>query len=438
MIPFPRLYLVTALSAAVLAACGGGSADLAAPVAPQQPPVAVAPVAPVPPSPPSPPSTQPPSTPSPATQLVFLTSTPQAMQSIAFHNGAAFLSLFNSDTAGTAVLKSSAPLAASAKWAPASLGKCALGPTSENNPGARAPTLKQVAGSLWLLQHWVGAAGVEEHSLCEIDSQGAGFVPKDAGLLACRDGRCDTLSATDIKEVSNRLVINAGAGYNVQVSEDRGVTWRVLNGEFASMVCYDPKFEIIGDRLLVGGECPLDSAYLKAYQLTPYTLQKVSDEPLPLSLPDLENRNIQFIERIAGTSRVFVGTEGGLLRSVDGGKSFQFVIHQPLSEPDMHPVRIGFEPAKYPYIWKILSPAGQPNVIVAAGFDKPNGRPYLVWSADGGDTWTDLSDKLPGYSAAAGGQVTSLVEGPQGQLFITVNEEGTAKGHLMQLTLGKQ
>jgi hypothetical protein len=77
-------------------------------------------------------------------------------------------------------------------------------------------------------------------------------------------------------------------------------------------------------------------------------------------------------------------------------------------------------------------------VIVAAGFDKPNGRPYLVWSADGGDTWTDLSDKLPGYSAAAGGQVTSLVEGPQGQLFITVNEEGTAKGHLMQLTLGKQ
>jgi hypothetical protein len=421
MTHFPRLLSMTVIAAA-LAACGGGSLDegVGAPQSRQAAKVQSSAVA----------TTA-------ATQITEITSTPAAMQSIAFHNGAAFVSLYNGEKEGTAVLKSGLPLA-KAGWTPSNLGKCALGAVPEGH-GARAPSLKEVNGRLWLLQHWEGSKTVEEHSLCEADEQGAGFVPRDAGLVACHDKGCDTLSPTDIKVVRNRLIINAGAGYNIQVSEDRGVSWRVLNGDFGSMVCYDPKFEVVGDRLLIGGECPLDSAYLKAYQLTPYSLHKKSEVPLALNLPNLENRNIQFIERIAGTNRVFVGVEGGLLRSEDGGKSFKFVIHQPLSEPDVHPVRIGAvgEPAKYPYVWKILSPSNQPNTFVAAGFDKPNGRPYLVWSSDGGDTWTDLSDKLPGYAAAAGGQVTSLVEGPQGQILVTVNEELSSKGHLMQVTLAK-
>jgi hypothetical protein len=419
MTPFPRLSLI-ALAAITLAGCGGSNLDQGAGAQPQARLAAKVQSAAA----------------AVTAALVEVTSTPSGMQSIAFHNGAAFVSLYSSEKEGTAVLKSGLPLAKTG-WTPVNLGKCALGPVPEFH-GARAPTLKQVNGRLWLLQHWEGNTTAEEHSLCEIDEQGAGFVPKDAGLVSCHTTGCETLSATDIKVVRNRFIINGGGGFNVQVSETGGASWRVLTGAFASQACYDPKFEVVGDRLLVGGECPLDSAYLRSYQLTTYTLELVSDKPLPVALPNLENRNIQFIESIAGTNRVFAGVEGGLLRSEDGGKSFQFVIHQPLSEPDVHPVRVGAEPAKYPYIWKILSPAGQPDVIVAAGFDKPNGRPYLVWSADGGDTWTDLSDKLPGYSAAAGGQVTSLVEGPQGQLFISVNEEGTAKGHLMQLTLGKQ
>jgi hypothetical protein len=415
---YPRLFSMTAMAAA-LAACGGGNLDQGG-AAPQARLAAM--------------TKQSSSVPSitTAAQLVELTSSPRAMQSIAFHNGAAFLSLFNSDKEGTGVLKAGLPLN-KASWTPVNLGKCALAPTGEINPGHRAPTLKAVNGDLWLLQHWENK---DEHSLCQIDEQAASFVPKDAGLATCHNNFCETLAPTDMKVVRNRLIINGGGGFNVQVSEDRGATWRVLNGEFASQACYDPKFEVVGDRLLVGGECPLDSAYLRAYQLTPYSLHKKSDEALPLNLPNLENRNIQFIERIAGTNRVFVGTEGGLLRSEDGGKSFKFVIHQPLSEPDVHPVRVA-EAAKYPYVWKILSPSNQPNTIVAAGFDKPNGRPYLVWSSDGGDTWTDLSDKLPGYSAAAGGQVTSLVEGQQGQILITVNEELTSRGHLMQVTLSK-
>jgi len=421
------LAAVVAAVAALLAGCGGDAEHQAA-VPPQQPPVAVTPptTSPHPPDAPSAP-------PTPVTQLVELSSSVQGMESIAFHNGAAFVSLANSSKDGTSVLKAGLPLA-NASWAPLNLGKCAIGKTGASSPATRAPTLKAVNGSLWMLQH---SDANDEHSLCEIDDQSASFAPRDSGLLDCNPFFCATMSPTDIKLADNRLMLNAGGGENVQVSEDRGATWRALTGALTSQACYEAKFEVIGDRLLVGGECPLDSAYLRAYQLTPATLQLLSPQPLPVALPDLENRNIQFIEHVPNTNRVFVGVEGGLMRSEDGGKSFTYVIHQPLGQPEIVPVRVAEEAAQYPYIWRFLSPANQPDVIVVAGFDKPNTRPYLAWSADGGQTWTDLSSKLPGFSARTGGQVTALVEGPQGQLLLTVNEEPDAKGHLMQLTLGK-
>lgn len=434
-----RLTSLTMLTAAVLVGCGGGDNPIAGQPA-TQPPVAVTPPPTVTPQPPTV-SPQPPAVPpavppaSPVTKVVELMGSPRAMQSIAFHKGGAFVSFFNSDTEGTAVLKTSQPLTSAAAWAPVNLGKCAIGKISESSPGARWPTLKQVNGSLWMMQHYDLK---DEHSLCEIDEQGTGFVPKDEGLRECDSRVCITMSPTDLKGVRNRLISNAGGGTNVQLSETGGSTWRVLTGELRSQACYEAKFELIGDRLLIGGECPLDSAYLRAYQIEPYTLYMKSETPLPVELPDLQNRNIQFIERIAGTNRVFVGVEGGLMRSDDGGKSFKYVIHHALSQPEIIPVRVGSEAsATYPYIWKIVSPSNQPNVIVVAGFDKPNTRPYLAWSSDGGDTWTDISNKLPGFDARTGGQVTELVEGPRGELLLTVNEEYNGKGHLLQLTLGK-
>ncbi|WP_395402248.1 hypothetical protein ACHMW6_29205 [Pseudoduganella sp. UC29_106] len=432
-----RLTSLTVLTAVALAGCGGGDNPTAGQPAPQ-PPVAVTPpptVTPptVSPQPPVVPPTAPPA--SPVTKVTELMSSPRAMQSIAFHKGSAFVSYFNSETEGTAVVKASESLTSAAKWTPVNLGKCAIGKISESSPGARWPTLKQVNGSLWMMQHYDGN---DEHSLCEIDEQGASFVPKDEGLHECNSIHCITMSPTDLKGLRNRLIGNAGGGWNVQLSETAGSTWRVLMGELKAQACYEAKFEIIGDRLLIGGECPLDSAYLRAFPIEPYTLYMKSQTALPIELPDLQNRNIQFIERIAGTDRVFVGVEGGLMRSEDGGKSFKYVIHHALSQPEIIPVRVGSEAsATYPYIWKIVSPSNQPNVIVVAGFDKPNTRPYLAWSSNGGDTWTDISDQLPGFAARTGGQVTELVEGPQGQLVLTVNEEYNGKGHLMQLTLAK-
>ena len=120
-----------------------------------------------------------------------------------------------------------------------------------------------------------------------------------------------------------------------------------------------------------------------------------------------------------------------LLRSDDGGRSFKFVIRHPIEGGKM-----------YPYVQNFLSLKNKPNVIVVGGFDKANARPYLAWSADGGDNWTDVSAMLPGYNRGAGdtslaGQVTSLVEDPQGRILLTLNEDETAKGKLIQLTLGK-
>jgi len=401
---------MTVIAAAVLAGCGGGD-GASAPVGQPLPAV------------PSEPPPQPPA----VTKLVELSSTVRAMQSVVFHKGAAYLSLYNSAKDNTAVMKATLPLSASTSWTPVNLGKCVLTPTSEFNPGERAPTLKSVGGKLWLFQSWQGSDKIEEHQLCEASDDGASFTPKDTDLKVCNEYFCDYLSITDMKQVGNRLLSNAGAGQNVLYSDDNASTWKVLNGSKDSMTCYHPSFEVIGDRLLIGGECPLDFAYLRAYQLSADGGKLVSQEPLKLDLPDLENRNIQFIESIPNSKRVFVGVEGGLLRSDDSGKTFKFVIRKEISNPEH----------SYPYVWKIVSPAGKPDAIVVGGFDKGQHKPYLAWSANGGDTWTDLSSMLPQPKADGSGQVTAIAEGPDGTLLVTVNEDASGKGHLMQLTLGK-
>lgn len=418
MISVSRTFALTALAAAVLAGCGGS--DYSAPLVSQPAPAApAAPVAPVEPPPPPPPA---------VTKLVELRTTQLPIQSIVFHKGAAYLSLFNSAKDGTSVLKAGLPLVSTTSWAPTNLGKCVLPPTTESINFDRAPSLKSVDGKLWLFQQYMGSDKNEEHHLCEANDDGTAFLPKDAGLKTCNEFFCDVPWITDLKLVGTRLLSNAGGGENVLLSEDKGSTWKVLNGSFGSMACYHPSFEVIGDRLLVGGECPLDSAYLRSYQLTADGSKLASATPLSMDLPDLQNRNIQFIESVAGTKRVFVGVEGGLLRSDDSGKSFKFVIHEEIMS----------ENKSYPYIWKFLSPAGKPDVLIVAGFDKVARKPYLAWSANGGDTWTNLSSMLPQpANSDLTGQVTALAEGPNGEILVTVNDALDGKGHLLQLTLGK-
>lgn len=368
------------------------------------------------------------------TRIDLLSSSTRAMESVVFSEGNAYVSLGNSAAEGTAVLRTGLPLTTGSAWTPVSLGSCALKPAESDYFPQRSPRLKVLGDMIWLFQPWAGGT---EHAACTMPAKVTGpagsFAPRDAGLRFCDGDYCETLSMSDLKLAGTRLYTNAGAGSNLFASSDGGISWRVLRGDFAAFNCTHTNFEVIGDRVLVGGECPLDHAFLEAYQLTPDGMGLVSENALPLSVPVLENRNVQFIEAVPGTQRVFVGVEGGLLRSDDGGKSFRFVIHNPLEGNK-----------GYPYVKSFLPLRGDPDTVVVGGFDKENFQPYMAWSRDGGTSWTDISALLPGYGRKAEGaetrvaMVTSIVQDPQGRILFTMNERENQEGRLFQLTLGQR
>lgn len=380
------------LAAALLSACGGGSDTLPRP-----------------------------------SRVELLRSDERGMQSVALDAKNAYLSLHSSATQPSSVLSSGLnELKPASTWAAVNLGACAL-PVSTGPGTAPAGRLNPSGGKIHLLQNPQPTG--KEHSWCELDAAGSAFTPKDAGLKVCANGQCETLWANQLKAVGNRLFSNAGAGVNLLVSDNGGGSWRALLGAVDSMICTHQSFEVIGNRVLVGGECPLDMAYVRAYGLTADGGQLSSTSPLPLQLPELENRNVHFIQAVAGTDTVYIGIEGGLLRSEDKGQSFKFVLKHALSDSK-----------SYPYITQLLTLPGKPRTVVAAGFDKASGKPFLSWSANGGEQWSDLSALLPGYQRPAGSagvaEVSSLALDAQGQVLLTVNEESGKKGRLLRLTLG--
>jgi len=403
-----------AACALLLAACGGSGNDVQAPLPPQAPPVAA-----------PPPVAAEPVT----TKLELLSSTARVMDSMVFHGGSAYLSLANSATEGSAVLSAKLPLSASSTWSPVGLGACAMGPVGDFI--MRSPKLKMVEGDMWLMQPWADTPEASDgHSTCTLVANTASFMPRDGDLRSCNPYYCETLSMQDLKGANNRLYSNAGAGNNLLTSKDKGATWQVIRGSKESQMCYPSKFHVLGDRVLVGGECPLDMAFVEAYRLTGDGGALASEDKLPVSLPEMENRNVQFIESVPNTQTVFVGVEGGLLRSLDNGNSFKFVIHEPLSDGK-----------GYPYIGAFLPLKGKPDTLVVGGFDKMHGRPYLAWSKDGGATWTDISKMVPGYERTTEDEystpsVAALTQDPDGRIIVVTNERADGQGRLMQLTLG--
>jgi len=405
MLRHTTFTVMGAACALLLAACGG-SGDGPAPAAP---PAAV--------------------TPPVATKLETLSSTTRAMDSVAFSGGSAYLSLANSATEGSAVLSARLPLAADSTWSPVGLGACAMGPIGDFIQ--RSPKLKMVGGDMWLMQPWADTPEASNgHSTCSLVANTASFIPRDQDLKTCNPYFCETLSMQDLKQAGNRLYSNAGAGNNLLTSNDKGNTWQVIRGSKDSQMCYPSKFHVIGDRVLVGGECPLDFAFVEAYRLTKDGGALASEDKLPLTLPEMENRNVQFIESVPDSQMVFVGVEGGLLRSLDNGNSFKFVIHEPLAGGK-----------GYPYIGAFLPLAGKPDTIVVGGFDKMHGRPYLAWTRDGGASWTDISKLVPGYDREQHDEfstpsVSALAQDPDGRIIVVINERADGQGRLMQLTLG--
>ncbi|HEY0787145.1 MAG TPA: hypothetical protein VGE86_00780, partial [Thermoanaerobaculia bacterium] len=212
-------------------------------------------------------------------------------------------------------------------------------------------------GRLYVLKPSQPTAGsATDHALLRSDDEARTFTPIDGPLGYCSGGVCQFMSGSELIIDGARLYYAAGG--NVVASGDGGATWRALVGFLQPSFCYDPSIALVGDRMLIGGECPLDIAYVRAGRLAEDRLSW-AEEPTAVATPYLENRNVQFIHRHGESAIVFAGIEGALLRSVDGGASFEFAYHVPI---EGH--------AKYPYIGSIWMSDAKPGTVLAAGFDK--------------------------------------------------------------------
>lgn len=270
-----------------------------------------------------------------------------------------------------------------------------------------------------------------DHSFLKSEDRGATFVPMDVALENCVAGYCSFLTPTQAIFKDNLIFLNAGNGLNLQVSNNNGASWIPLSGNLQRNSCSPVAFELIGTRVLVGGECPLDFAYLRAGTLRPDLLDWLSpaDRPISVSTPYLSNRNVQFIKNKANSPDVYAGVEGGLLKSSDNGQSFRFVIKYGTFN--------SFR--SYPYITDILFHSKNPNVIVAGGFDKgPLFRLFLAYSKDNGETWLDISNKtqlLAGKPSEITGidSVQFIVEDSDGRILVGVNRPDAKTLTILQL-----
>lgn len=278
--------------------------------------------------------------------------------------------------------------------------------------GSEIINLYLFRNELYVLKHGelTPSGPATDHSFLKSSDYGVSFVPLDDGLSECVGGYCDYLTATQASFKDDLILLTAGGGRNLFVSPNGGRSWSVLSGSVGSQACSYPTFELIGRRVLIGGECPLDFAYLQSGMLREDFLGWQESNPVfrPIAVEDLGNREVQFIRQQPNSATVFAGVEGGLLKSDDNGQSFRFVIKQPVSGS-----------GKYPYITSIVFPSMHGNIIIASGFDKAGARGYLAYSHDGGETWVDISELVLGSDFFAY-DVPFITEDPQGRVIAVV------------------
>jgi hypothetical protein len=248
-----------------------------------------------------------------------------------------------------------------------------------------------------------------KHALFRSADHGHSFTPIDHGLKDCLDDVCAYLTSTQLFVTGNLIYSNAGAGFNLLLSCNEGRTWSALSGSVAAQVCYFPAFEIAGHDVFQGGECPLDFAYLKHGTLREDMRGWAPGGELePVTAPDLSNRNVMAIRQQSGGSLVLAGAEGALLRSGDGGMSFDYVIEK------------GSGDGSYPYIQHILYSRNSKTPVIS-GFDKVTGKPYLAYGTEDGLNWTDISDLIPGVGS---GTVSDLAEDGDGRIIAAITDIG--------------
>lgn len=286
-------------------------------------------------------------------------------------------------------------------------------------PGKSISNLYIHEGSLYVLKEGEASTGPgNDHTFLRSDDGARTFTPLDRQLESCINGICQFMSPTQASFRGRDILLAAGG--NVLASEDGGANWKALIGFLEPAACYDPSFAWVDRRVIVGGECPLDMAYVRAGTLLPDRLEWDSNgQPSAVLTPDLENRNIQFIHSVPATSIVYAGIEGGILKSTDGGASFGFVL------------RYTQEDTKYPYVTHLLIPSRRPDFTLVSGFDKANIQPWLSVSPDHGRTWVDQSDLI---RSADFESAVFLHEDAQGRVLIGLLSSTTLKVRIVELT----
>ncbi|HEY0144521.1 MAG TPA: hypothetical protein VGF48_26795 [Thermoanaerobaculia bacterium] len=277
-------------------------------------------------------------------------------------------------------------------------------------------------GKLYVLRGEGSSTLVSQPTLLRSTDRGATFTSLSENLKDCSLGPCEYLAGDDIAFAENRIFVNAGG--NLLVSGDDGASWTILyglpgsDGKPAAQLC-PVEFQRVGERMLLGGECPLDVAWLSAGTLRP-DLLGWAEQPRAVNTPWMENRNIQFIRHLGGDEWL-VAIEGAILKSSDNGASFRWVMHEDIDTHDF-----------YPYLWEFLQPAAYPDLLIAAGFDKKEARAHLLYSPDRGESWINASHLLGPTTFPSA--VTNLTVDADGRLLAVVHDAG--RFDLVELEIG--
>lgn len=284
--------------------------------------------------------------------------------------------------------------------------------------GQQIVALAAANGVLYVSRQAVYNSTNSEHSLLVSTDHGASFTPIDEGLRDCSLD-CGYMTVERIVVDGGDLFVTAGG--NLMVSRDGGAHWTKLfpaDGRPAGVQTCPLVFDLAGDRLLTGGECPLDVGWIGGGVLAPARTDWTV-APVRVNVEQMQNRNVQYIEHLAGGRTVFAAVEGGMLRSDDGGATYRWAVRYELSNARAYPYMRHF----------VRSPAMLP-LMLSGGFDKKSSRPFLMMSNDGGYVWTDISYVLPPVPPGFDTGVTMLATDRDGRMLAALMTPA-------QLTMGE-
>ena len=283
-------------------------------------------------------------------------------------------------------------------------------------PPGEVHSLCEAGGKVFLLK----AGGEDGHTLLRSFNHGDSFEPIDGGLQIPGSAPAERLVPTRLAIVDDQIFTNAGGGRNLLCGANDGRNWTLLSGLFANSACYAGKFLVLGSVVMLGGECPLDSAYLLRGTLTSRGTGWQTP-PSNVAPSDLSNRNVQFIALDERRGVMFAGVEGGLLQSTDGGFGWTWVR------------QFGVGIGQYPYITQIGFPTHVDTCLVG-GYDKANNNEPYVALLSRGLVWTDISKVINSLGTSLQ-TVQRIIVDPYGRVLVATRDDSRGETLLAEIVL---